>query len=103
MIVHVGDRVLLHSFALYRGETLPDIPESEYTAVILLCEGDYQYFYKIQRDHDGRSYPIMHKDIKSIVERKSDMKKQPRRGRNGDTKETEESTDALALWDIETS
>lgn len=70
MIVHVGDRVLLHSYALYLGETIPEIPESDYTGVIEESWGRYQYFYKLKRDHDGRLYPIMHKDIQAITERK---------------------------------
>lgn len=72
-----GDRVRLHQFHLFKGESIPDIPVSEWTGEILDTWGFSRDFVKVKRDFDGRVIPMMANDVAEILEKA----KQGKRGR----------------------
>ncbi|WP_144940167.1 hypothetical protein [Paenibacillus sp. 32O-W] len=64
-----GDRVRLHQFLLYKGESMPDLPPEQWTGIVVDTWGSARHFVRVQRDYDGRVIPMMAKGVAEVLER----------------------------------
>lgn len=62
-MIKVGSCVQFKEWMLYKGETIPDLPEEEWTGEVISSWGAVHNYHKVRRHYDNRILPVMERDL----------------------------------------
>jgi hypothetical protein len=62
-MIKVGSCIQFKHYSIFPGETIPDIPEEEWTGEVISSWGIVRKYHKVKRHFDNRIIPVMERDI----------------------------------------